>query len=201
MASYRQNIELTALPGAVVRSGIDTTNENTRKRNYVCIAVDMTEARYWQDKEGKPHFSVSLNQWPVDEQQTARLNEWRQKNGMQLLDPEKQPTHELRMAYSDDFLMKIIKSAIGEKMTEQIIANYKDKYPELSTDDKTNSESRLYKFLRNRINKQVGRSWQNRPKQPVAAVADVAQGVSGYSSAVEADPFGYAPVDDADLPF
>lgn len=67
MASFNGSIDLLALAGAKLFTGID---QNSPNRAYVCIPVDLNDIRLSisRQNQGKQIAGLRVNIWPLNEQ-------------------------------------------------------------------------------------------------------------------------------------
>mgnify|MGYP006878147251 FL=1 len=103
MASYNGSIDLLALNGAQVMTGVDQKNP---QRAYVCIPVDFNEIKLTVSRNdpGKQIAGLRVNIWPLNENYKNAVRRSAQERGDANVNV---PTHEMQMSYSTDYVKYI----------------------------------------------------------------------------------------------
>lgn len=202
MASYNGNINLLSLNGAQVFKGID---KNNPERVYVCIPADLNEIKV----EQHPHYpdrtlaKMRINIWPLSENYKNTARRSAQERGDS---NETVPTHEMKMSFSVDFVMLVIKRF--PKLVEQVKEENKRSHPDIVDQDPTDEKSFLFTAISRRLNKRLAMLYQPKPNQQSSPYATpnvgVASAATGYVAPAEenTDPFaGNTYNEEDDLPF
>lgn len=202
MASFSGNIDLLSLNGAKVYAGIDQKNP---KRGFVCIPVDLNEIRIdsGQNDPAKQVARLRVNIWPLNENYKNAI---RQKNRERGNTETNVPTHEMEQSYSIEYVKAAIKQFPA--LVEQVKEANKERNPNIINDDPLDENSRLFKAIRNRMNRRIAMLYQPQvQQQPQTVMPSFAQavGVSSWTPPAdpENDPFNEAGYGEEgiDLPF
>lgn len=201
MASFNGSIDLLALNGAQVFSGIDQKNP---QRAYVCIPVDLNEIKVTTSRNdpNKQIAGLRVNVWPLSENYKNAARRSAQERGDANANI---PTHEVQQSFTVDYIKSIIKAF--PKLVEQVKEANKERNPDIVNQDPLDENTHLFKAIRNRMNKRIAMLYQpqSQPQQqaypqqfaqagaPTAYVAP-AEGSDPFSADAYADP-------DSDLPF
>lgn len=160
MASYNGSIDLLALNGAQVMTGVDQKNP---QRAYVCIPVDFNEIKLTVSRNdpSKQIAGLRVNIWPLNENYKNAVRRSAQERGDANVNV---PTHEMQMSYSTDYVKYIAAKAPG--IVEQVKQENKDRDPGIVTQNVQDETSHLFKALRSRMNKRLAMLYQ--PQQQAA---------------------------------
>lgn len=160
MASYNGSIDLLALNGAQVMTGVDQKNP---QRAYVCIPVDFNEIKLTVSRNdpSKQIAGLRVNIWPLNENYKNAVRRSAQERGDANVNV---PTHEMQMSYSTDYIKAIAAKAPG--LVEQVKQENKDRDPGIVTQNVQDETSHLFKALRSRMNKRLAMLYQ--PQQQAA---------------------------------
>ena len=204
MASFNGSIDLLALNGAKVYTGIDQKNPN---RAFVCIPVDLNEIKVTTSRQNadKQIAGLRVNMWPLNEQYKNKVRQSAMERGDQNVNV---PTHELQISYSTEYVKAIAKAY--PKLVEDVKEQNKQRDSDIVNQDAQDENSHLFKALRSRMNKRLAMMYQ-----PQGATQQTAyQQPQGYQSAGQVTAYA-APTDtnadplanvdtsqwDCDLPF
>lgn len=201
MASYNGSIDLLALNGAQVMTGVDQKN---LQRAYVCIPVDFNEIKLTVSRNdpSKQIAGLRVNIWPLNENYKNAVRRSAQERGDANVNV---PTHEMQMSYSTDYVKYIAAKAPG--IVEQVKQQNKDRDPGIVTQNVQDETSHLFKAFRSRMNKRLAMLYQ--PQQQAAPSTtpqpnyQTAGAVTAYVPSAEQDDayaFG-ANFNEDDLPF
>jgi hypothetical protein len=189
MASFNGSIDLLALNGAKVYTGIDQKNPN---RAFVCIPVDLNEIKIITSRQNaeKQIAGLRVNMWPLNEQYKNKVRQSAIERGDQNVNV---PTHELQINYSVDYVKAIAKAY--PKLVEDVKEQNKQRDPDIVNQDAQDENTHLFKALRNRMNKRLAMMYQPQQTQQTAYQQpqsyQPAGQVSAYTAPVDAstDPF------------
>lgn len=201
MASYNGSIDLLALNGAQVMTGVDQKNP---QRAYVCIPVDFNEIKLTVSRNdpSKQIAGLRVNIWPLNENYKNAVRRSAQERGDANVNV---PTHEVQMSYSTDYVKYIAAQAPG--IVEQVRQQNKDRDPGIVTQNVQDETSHLFKAFRSRMNKRLAMLYQ--PQQQAAPSTmphpnyQTAGAATAYVPSAEQDDayaFG-ANFNEDDLPF
>lgn len=201
MASYNGSIDLLALNGAQVMTGVDQKNP---QRAYVCIPVDFNEIKLTVSRNdpSKQIAGLRVNIWPLNENYKNAVRRSAQERGDANVNV---PTHEVQMSYSTDYVKYIAAKAPG--IVEQVKQQNKDRDPGIVTQNVQDETSHLFKAFRSRMNKRLAMLYQ--PQQQAAPSTtpqpnyQTAGAAAAYVPSAEQDDayaFG-ANFNEDDLPF
>lgn len=154
MASYNGSIDLLALNGAQVFTGIDQQNPT---RAFVCVPVDLNEIRLTTSRNDatKQIAGLRVNIWPLNEAYKNAVRRKAQERGDNNVNV---PTHEMQISYTTEYVKYIAKSF--PKLVEQVKEQNKERDPSIVTQDVQDENSHLFKALRNRMNKRLAMLYQ-----------------------------------------
>ncbi len=154
MASYNGSIDLLALNGAQVFTGIDPNNPT---RAFVCVPVDLNEIRLTTSRNDatKQIAGLRVNIWPLNEVYKNAVRRKAQERGDNNVNV---PTHEMQISYTTEYVKYIAKSF--PKLVEQVKEQNKERDPSIVTQDVQDENSHLFKALRNRMNKRLAMLYQ-----------------------------------------
>lgn len=154
MASYNGSIDLLALNGAQVFTGIDPNNPT---RAFVCVPVDLNEIRLTTSRNDatKQIAGLRVNIWPLNEAYKNAVRRKAQERGDNNVNV---PTHEMQISYTTEYVKYIAKSF--PKLVEQVKEQNKERDPSIVTQDVQDENSHLFKALRNRMNKRLAMLYQ-----------------------------------------
>ncbi len=154
MASYNGSIDLLALNGAQVFTGID---QNNPTRAFVCVPVDLNEIRLTTSRNDatKQIAGLRVNIWPLNESYKNAVRRSAQERGDSNVNV---PTHEMQISYTTEYVKYIAKSF--PKLVEQVKEQNKERDPSIVTQDVQDENSHLFKALRNRMNKRLAMLYQ-----------------------------------------
>ena len=154
MASYNGSIDLLALNGAQVFTGIDPNNPT---RAFVCVPVDLNEIRLTTscNDATKQIAGLRVNIWPLNEAYKNAVRRKAQERGDNNVNV---PTHEMQISYTTEYVKYIAKSF--PKLVEQVKEQNKERDPSIVTQDVQDENSHLFKALRNRMNKRLAMLYQ-----------------------------------------
>lgn len=204
MASYNGSIDLLALNGAQVFTGIDQKNPT---RAYVCVPVDLNEIRLTTSRNdaNKQIAGLRVNIWPLNEQYK---NAVRRSNAERGNSTANVPTHEIQMSYSVDYVKAIAKAF--PKLVGQVKEANKERDPNIVNQDAQDENSHLFKALRNRMNKRLAMLYQPQsqsnqqasyPQQSYTAAGSPTAYVAPADNSQASQPQWGANFNEEDLPF
>lgn len=202
MASFNGSIDLLALAGAKLFTGID---QNSPNRAYVCIPVDLNDIRLSisRQNQGKQIAGLRVNIWPLNEQYKNKVRQSAIERGDNNVNV---PTHEMQISYSVDYVKSIIKAF--PKLVEEVKEANKLRDPNIVNQDPQDEGTHLFKAIRNRMNKRLAMLYQPQaqPAQtsayPQPSYAQAGQ-VSAYVPPTDGAETDYTTFNDpdCDLPF
>lgn len=154
MASFNGSIDLLALNGAQLFTGIDKKNPD---RAFVCVPVDLNEIRLTTSRNdaNKQIAGLRVNIWPLKEEYKNAVRRKAQERGDNNVNV---PTHEMKISYTTEYVKYIAKSF--PKLVEQVKEQNKERDPNIMTQDAQDENSHLFKALRNRMNKRLAMFYQ-----------------------------------------
>jgi len=203
MASYNGSIDLLALNGAQVFTGIDQKNPT---RAFVCVPVDLNEIKLTTSRNApnKQIAGLRVNIWPLNENYKKAVRRSAQERGDSNANV---PTHEMQISYTTEYVKTIAKAF--PKLVEQVKEQNKERDPGIMTQDAQDDNSHLFKALRNRMNKRLamlyqsqGSSQQTPYQQPSYAQAGAATAyVAPANSEQSTQPQWGENFNEEDLPF
>lgn len=165
MASFNGSIDLLALNGAQVFSGIDQKNP---QRAYVCIPVDLNEIKVTVSRNdaNKQIAGLRVNIWPLNEGYKNAVRRSAQERGDTNVNV---PTHEVQQSFTVDYIKGIIK--LYPKLVEQVKEANKDRNPDIVNQDPNDENTHLFKAIRNRMNKRIAMLYQPQQTAQQGSVA------------------------------
>ena len=154
MASFNGSIDLLALNGAQVFTGIDQKNPN---RAYVCVPVDLNEIKLTtaRNDPNRQIAGLRVNIWPLNENYKNAVRRSAQERGDSNVSV---PTHELQISYSVDYVKAVAKQF--PKLVEQVKEANKERDPQIESQDPQDENSHLFKAIRQRMNKRLAMFYQ-----------------------------------------
>lgn len=202
MASYNGSIDLLALNGAQVFTGIDP---NDPTRAFVCVPVDLNEIRLTTSRNDatKQIAGLRVNIWPLNEAYKNAVRRKAQERGDNNVNV---PTHEMQISYTTEYVKYIAKSF--PKLVEQVKEQNKERDPGIVTQDVQDENSHLFKALRNRMNKRLAMLYQPQsnaqktayPQQAYNAASNATAYVAPANNETTQPQWG-ANFNEEDLPF
>lgn len=204
MASFNGSIDLLALSGAKVYTGIDQKNPN---RAFVCIPVDLNEIKITTSRQdaNKQIAGLRVNMWPLNEQYKNKVRQSAMERGDSNANV---PTHELQINYSVDYVKAIAKAY--PKLVEEVKEQNKQRDPDIVNQDVQDENTHLFKALRNRMNKRLAMMYQPQSATQQTAYQQPqsyqqAGQVSAYTAPTDTSSEPFSGMDtsewDSDLPF
>ena len=177
MASYNGSIDLLALNGAQVFTGIDPKNPT---RAFVCVPVDLNEIKLTTSRNDakKQIAGLRVNIWPLNEAYKNAVRRSAQERGDNNVNV---PTHEMQLSYTTDYVKLIAKSF--PKLVEQVKDKNKERDPSIMTQDVQDENSHLFKALRNRMNKRLAMLYQPQSNAQTAAYPQQAYSAASNATA------------------
>ena len=100
MASFNGSIDLLALNGAQVFTGIDPKNPT---RAFVCVPVDLNEIKLTTSRNdaAKQIAGLRVNIWPLNEAYKNAVRRSAQERGDSNVNV---PTHEMQISFTTDYV-------------------------------------------------------------------------------------------------
>lgn len=199
MASFNGSIDLLALNGAQVFTGIDQKNP---KRAYVCIPVDVNEIKLQTSRndQNKQIAGLRVNIWPLNENYKNAARRSAQERGDANANI---PTHEVQQSFTADFIKYVAKQF--PKLVEQVKEANKERNPDIVNQNYNDENTHLFKAIRNRLNKRIAMLYQSQQVQQSSAAPayNQAGAVTAYVAPAEGNeaPFDAYTDPDSDLPF
>lgn len=203
MASYNGSIDLLALNGAKVFTGID---QKTPNRAYVCIPVDLNDIRLTQSRQhaDKQIAGLRVNIWPLNEQYKNKVRQSALERGDQNVNV---PTHEMQLSYTTDYVKGIVKAF--PKLVEEVREANKQRNPDIVNQDPLDESTHLFKAIRNRMNKRLAMLYQpqtqSAPQTPYPQPSYAQAGApAAYVAPTDGGASAEQPIatwNDEDLPF
>ena len=177
MASYNGSIDLLALNGAQVFTGIDQQNPT---RAFVCVPVDLNEIRLTTSRNDatKQIAGLRVNIWPLNEAYKNAVRRKAQERGDNNVNV---PTHEMQISYTTEYVKYIAKSF--PKLVEQVKEQNKERDPSIMTQDVQDENSHLFKALRNRMNKRLAMLYQPQSNAQTTAYPQQAYNAASNATA------------------
>ena len=154
MASFNASIDLLALNGAQVFTGIDQKNPT---RAYVCVPVDLNEIKITTSRQNaeKQIAGLRVNIWPLNENYKAKVRQSALERGDSNVSV---PTHEMQQSFTTEYVKQVVKAF--PKLVEQVREQNKDRDPGIMTQDPQDESTHLFKAIRNRMNKRLAMVYQ-----------------------------------------
>ena len=202
MASYNGSLDLLALNGAQVFTGIDQKNPT---RDYVCVPVDVNDIRMATSKNDptKQIAGLRVNIWPLNEAYKNAVRRSAQERGDSNVNV---PTHEMQMSFSTDYIKAVVDKF--PKLVEQVREQNKERDADLENQDPKDENTHLFKLIRQRMNKRLAMLYQPQQQAQQAAYPQQAYATAGNATAYvppadggQGDPFNGETYDDDELPF
>lgn len=203
MASFNGSIDLLALNGAKVFTGIDQKNPN---RAYVCIPVDVNDIKIVAARQdaSRQIAGLRVNMWPLGENYKNKVRQSAIERGDQNVNV---PTHEMQMSFSIDYIKAAAKAY--PKLVEQVKEQNKQRDPDIVNQDVQDENTHLFKALQRRMNKRLAMMYQPQStyqqtayQQPQSyAQAGQVATYTAMSNAQDAPFTGNYDGTDDDLPF
>lgn len=187
MASFNGSIDLLALNGAQVYTGIDQKNPT---RAYVCVPVDLNEIKMTTSRNNpnKQIAGLRVNIWPLNENYKNAVRRSAQERGDNNVNV---PTHEMQISFSVDYVKAVIKQF--PKLVEQVREANKQRDPDVVNQDPMDENTHLFKAIRIRMNKRLAMLYQPQaqPGQQTAYPQQAyatAGAPTAYVAPAESDP-------------
>lgn len=154
MASFNGSIDLLALNGAQVFTGIDPKNPT---RAFVCVPVDLNEIKLTTSRNdaAKQIAGLRVNIWPLNEAYKNAVRRSAQERGDSNVNV---PTHEMQISFTTEYVKDIAKAF--PKLVEQVREQNKERDPGIMTQNVQDENSHLFKALRNRMSKRLAMLYQ-----------------------------------------
>lgn len=186
MASYNGRIDLLALNGAKVFTGID---QNVPNRAYVCVPVDLNDIKIVPSRNdpNRQIAGLPVNIWPLNEQYKNKVRQSALERGNVNTNV---PTHEMQMSYSTEYIKGIAKAY--PKLIEEVKEANKQRNPDIVNQDPTDENSHLFKAIRSRMNKRLAMLYQPQA-QPTQTAYPQTYAQAGAPTAYVAPAEGAAP--------
>lgn len=198
MASFQGNMDLMAFSGAKYLS---EQTEDGKQIVYAAIPLTLNEVKCTVDNNGKHHARVRLTMWPTSDALFNAVNQRRIQSGNDPLTREQFQSHNIEISHTVDYVKLAIKHW-GRKLIDKVLER-NPKHPEYNALEASDENSPTFKAIRSFLQPTLASMYVYRgdgfSRQAQPAGAPVAQGVSGYTTTDDADPFTMAP--DGDLPF
>lgn len=202
MASFNGSIDLLALNGAQVFTGIDPKNPT---RAFVCVPVDLNEIKLNTSRNDatKQIAGLRVNIWPLNEAYKNAVRRSAQERGDSNVNV---PTHEMQISFTTDYVKEIAKAF--PKLVEQVKEQNKERDPGIMTQNVQDENSHLFKALRNRMSKRLAMLYQPQSNAQTTAYPQQAYNVASNATAYvapanneNAQPQWGGNFDEDDLPF
>lgn len=177
MASFNGSIDLLALNGAQVFTGIDPKNPT---RAFVCVPVDLNEIKLTTSRNdaAKQIAGLRVNIWPLNEAYKNAVRRSAQERGDSNVNV---PTHEMQISFTTEYVKEIAKSF--PKLVEQVREQNKERDPGIVTQNVQDENSHLFKALRNRMSKRLAMLYQPQSNAQTTAYPQQAYNVAGNATA------------------
>ena len=202
MASFNGSIDLLALNGAQVFTGIDPKNPT---RAFVCVPVDLNEIKLTTSRNDatKQIAGLRVNIWPLNEAYKNAVRRSAQERGDSNVNV---PTHEMQISFTTDYVKEIAKAF--PKLVEQVKEQNKERDPGIMTQNVQDENSHLFKALRNRMSKRLAMLYQPQSSAQTSVYPQQAYNVASNATAYVApannentQPQWGGSFDEDDLPF
>ena len=202
MASFNGSIDLLALNGAQVFTGIDPKNPT---RAFVCVPVDLNEIKLTTSRNdaAKQIAGLRVNIWPLNEAYKNAVRRSAQERGDSNVNV---PTHEMQISFTTEYVKDIAKAF--PKLVEQVREQNKERDPDIVTQNVQDENSHLFKALRNRMSKRLAMLYQPQSNAQTTAYPQQAYNVASNATAYVApannentQPQWGVSFDEEDLPF
>ena len=177
MASFNGSIDLLALNGAQVFTGIDPKNPT---RAFVCVPVDLNEIKLTTSRNDatKQIAGLRVNIWPLNEAYKNAVRRSAQERGDSNVNV---PTHEMQISFTTDYVKDIAKAF--PKLVEQVREQNKERDPGIMTQNVQDENSHLFKALRNRMSKRLAMLYQPQSNAQTTAYPQQAYNVASNATA------------------
>lgn len=177
MASFNGSIDLLALNGAQVFTGIDPKNPT---RAFVCVPVDLNEIKLTTSRNDatKQIAGLRVNIWPLNEAYKNAVRRSAQERGDSNVNV---PTHEMQISFTTDYVKEIAKAF--PKLVEQVREQNKERDPGIMTQNVQDENSHLFKALRNRMSKRLAMLYQPQSNAQTTAYPQQAYNVASNATA------------------
>ena len=177
MASFNGSIDLLALNGAQVFTGIDPKNPT---RAFVCVPVDLNEIKLTTSRNdaNKQIAGLRVNIWPLNEAYKNAVRRSAQERGDSNVNV---PTHEMQISFTTDYVKDIAKAF--PKLVEQVKEQNKERDPGIMTQNVQDENSHLFKALRNRMSKRLAMLYQPQSNAQTSAYPQQAYNVASNATA------------------
>lgn len=177
MASFNGSIDLLALNGAQVFTGIDPKNPT---RAFVCVPVDLNEIKLTTSRNDatKQIAGLRVNIWPLNEAYKNAVRRSAQERGDSNVNV---PTHEMQISFTTDYVKEIAKAF--PKLVERVREQNKERDPGIMTQNVQDENSHLFKALRNRMSKRLAMLYQPQSNVQTTAYPQQAYNVAGNATA------------------
>ena len=202
MASFNGSIDLLALNGAQVFTGIDPKNPT---RAFVCVPVDLNEIKLTTSRNDatKQIAGLRVNIWPLNEAYKNAVRRSAQERGDSNVNV---PTHEMQISFTTEYVKEIAKAF--PKLVEQVREQNKERDPGIMTQNVQDENSHLFKALRNRMSKRLAMLYQPQSNAQTTAYPQQAYNVASNATAYvapanneNAQPQWGESFNEEDLPF
>ena len=177
MASFNGSIDLLALNGAQVFTGIDPKNPT---RAFVCVPVDLNEIKLTTSRNDatKQIAGLRVNIWPLNEAYKNAVRRSAQERGDSNVNV---PTHEMQISFTTEYVKDIAKAF--PKLVEQVKEQNKERDPGIMTQNVQDENSHLFKALRNRMSKRLAMLYQPQSSAQTTAYPQQAYNVASNATA------------------
>lgn len=177
MASFNGSIDLLALNGAQVFTGIDPKNPT---RAFVCVPVDLNEIKLTTSRNDatKQIAGLRVNIWPLNEAYKNAVRRSAQERGDSNVNV---PTHEMQISFTTEYVKDIAKAF--PKLVEQVREQNKERDPGIMTQNVQDENSHLFKALRNRMSKRLAMLYQPQSNAQTTAYPQQAYNVASNATA------------------
>ena len=177
MASFNGSIDLLALNGAQVFTGIDPKNPT---RAFVCVPVDLNEIKLTTSRNdaNKQIAGLRVNIWPLNEAYKNAVRRSAQERGDSNVNV---PTHEMQISFTTEYVKDIAKAF--PKLVEQVREQNKERDPGIMTQNVQDENSHLFKALRNRMSKRLAMLYQPQSNAQTTAYPQQAYNVASNATA------------------
>ena len=177
MASFNGSIDLLALNGAQVFTGIDPKNPT---RAFVCVPVDLNEIKLTTSRNDatKQIAGLRVNIWPLNEAYKNAVRRSAQERGDSNVNV---PTHEMQISFTTEYVKDIAKAF--PKLVEQVREQNKERDPGIMTQNVQDENSHLFKALRNRMSKRLAMLYQPQSNAQTTAYPQQAYNVASHATA------------------
>lgn len=202
MASFNGSIDLLALNGAQVFTGIDPKNPT---RAFVCVPVDLNEIKLTTSRNDatKQIAGLRVNIWPLNEAYKNAVRRSAQERGDSNVNV---PTHEMQISFTTEYVKEIAKAF--PKLVEQVREQNKERDTGIMTQNVQDENSHLFKALRNRMSKRLAMLYQPQSNAQTTAYPQQAYNVASNATAYvapanneNAQPQWGESFNEEDLPF